>query len=145
MLRIKYNCGFPSTCQTRHLGGQGQYWRSISLTSPFLNRFQSVFFLLIIFYHILWHFFIPEPYLPLTSNIDLDLIAPMFDLRFWNMWRGTYIYFLFLAIWRIKRWNWPLILTLTSYIATVFDLRSWNMWSRTYIYVWFWAIWRIER
>ena len=47
MLRIKYRCGFSFTCfriggQTWQLGGRGQYWRSISLTWPFLNWFQCL-------------------------------------------------------------------------------------------------------
>ena len=47
MLRIKYKCWSPLTCfriggQPRQLGGWGQYWRSISLTWPFLNRFQRL-------------------------------------------------------------------------------------------------------
>ena len=41
----------------------------------------------------------------MTSNIDLDLLASVFDLRFWNIWRGTHIYFSFRVFWRIKRWN----------------------------------------
>ena len=41
----------------------------------------------------------------LTSNIDLDRLAAVFDLRSWNMWRGTHIYILFWAFWCIKRWN----------------------------------------
>jgi len=41
----------------------------------------------------------------LTSNIDLDLLAAVFDLWSWNIWRGTHIYILFWAFWCIKRWN----------------------------------------
>jgi len=41
----------------------------------------------------------------LTSNIDLDLLAAVFDLRSWNMLRGTHIYILFRVFWCIKGWN----------------------------------------
>ena len=27
-----------------------------------------------------------------TSKIDLDLIAPVYDLQSWNLWTGTYIF-----------------------------------------------------
>ena len=41
----------------------------------------------------------------LTSNIDLDLLAPVFDRWSLNMWRGTNIYIFFWAFWCIERWN----------------------------------------
>ena len=33
----------------------------------------------------------------LAYKIDFGFIAPVFDLRFWNMWRETHIYILFWA------------------------------------------------
>ena len=41
----------------------------------------------------------------LTSNIDLDLLAAVFDLWSWNIWIGTHIYILFWTFWCIKCWN----------------------------------------
>ena len=97
----------------------------------------------------------------LTSNIDHNLLAAVFDLWSWNICRGTHIYILFWAFWCSIRWNrlrngqvseidlqyWPHILTSNidlDLLAAVCDLRSWNMWRGTHIYILFWALWRIK-
>ena len=41
----------------------------------------------------------------MASNIDLNLLAFVFDLRSWNMFIETHIYILFQPLWHIKHWN----------------------------------------
>ena len=85
----------------------------------------------------------------LTSNIDLNLLAAVFDLRSWNMRKGTHIYILFWAFWRIKRCN-----RVRNGQVSQIDLQYWPqppscpVWppilkhvKGTHNYILFWAFW----
>ena len=90
---------------------------------------------------------------PLSWRLRAYLLAAVFDLWSWNIWRGTHIYILFWAFWCIKRWN-----RLRNGQVSEIDLQYWpqppscRFWppilkhvKRTHIYILFWAFWCIKR
>ena len=96
MLKIKNKCGFLFTCfriggQTWKLGGRGQNWRSISLTSPLFNQFKRLI------HQNAWN----QIYFSFISFIILYHHHILYIILIYYI----IIYFWFPAFWCIKCWN----------------------------------------